>query len=42
MAGDRLPFFLALARDWWGVADALRAAGAPPDDPALTALREAA
>ena len=42
MASDRLPFFLALAREWWGVADALRARGAPPDDPALTVWREAA
>ncbi len=42
MASDRLPFFLALAREWWGVADVLRARGAPPDDPALTVWREAA
>lgn len=42
MASDRLPFFLALARDWWEVADVLRANGTPPDDPALTVWREAA
>lgn len=42
MASEPLPFFLAHAREWWAVADALRAAGARPDAPALTVWREAA
>lgn len=41
MTTDRLPFFLALARDWRAAADALRAAGVP-DDPAVRVWREAA
>lgn len=35
-------FFLDRAREWRAVADALRAAGAPEDDPALWVWREAA
>ena len=42
MTTDRLPFFLALARDWRAAADALRAAGVPDGDPALGVWREAA
>lgn len=42
MTTDRLPFFLALARDWRAAADALRAGGMPDDDPALRVWREAA
>ena len=36
-----LTFFLEHAREWWAVADALRARGVT-DDPALTVWREAA
>jgi hypothetical protein len=42
MDTDRLPYFLALTRDWWAAADALRAVGVPDGDPALTVWREAA
>jgi hypothetical protein len=42
MTTDRLPFFLALARDWRAAADVLRAAGVPDNDPALRVWREAA
>jgi hypothetical protein len=42
MTTDRLPFFLALARNWRAAADALRAAGVPDDDPAVRVWREAA
>ena len=42
MTTDRLPFFLALARDWRAAADALRGAGVPDTDPALRVWREAA
>jgi hypothetical protein len=42
MSADRLPFFLALARDWRAAADALRAVGVPDDDPAVRVWREAA
>ena len=42
MASEQLPFLLAKAREWWVVADILRASGIRPDDPALTVWREAA
>jgi hypothetical protein len=42
MTAERLPFFLAHAREWWAASDALRAAGAREDDPALGVWREAA
>lgn len=42
MITDRMPFFLALARDWMTAADRLRAAGVPEGDPALAIWREAA
>src|SRR4051812_35103980 len=37
-----LPFLLAHAREWWAAADALRVAGVPEGEPALTVWREAA
>ena len=37
-----LPFFLAVAREWRGVADRLRARGVPAGDPLLGVWREAA
>lgn len=37
-----LPYFLARARQWRDVADALRAAGLPPGHPLLSVWREAA
>lgn len=37
-----LPYYLARAREWRAVTDALRAAGVPPGDPLLTVWREAA
>ena len=42
MASEHLPFFLAHAREWWAVADTLRAIGVRPADPALSVWREAA
>src|SRR5438067_1145444 len=42
MHPDQLPFFLDRAREWWAVADTLRACGVPPDHPALGVWREAA
>lgn len=42
MASDRMPFFLVYAREWWAIADVLRASGGRPDDPALGVWREAA
>lgn len=42
MDTDRLPFFLGRVREWWGVAEALRARGVPEGDRALTVWREAA
>ncbi len=42
MSTDRLPFFLALAQEWWDAAIVLRARGVPEGDPALGVCREAA
>jgi hypothetical protein len=42
MSTERLPFFLALARDWRAAAVTLLAAGVPDHDPALRVWREAA
>lgn len=42
MSTDRLPFFLALAQEWWDAAIVLRARGVPEGDPALGVWREAA
>jgi hypothetical protein len=42
MGTGRLPFFLALARDWRAAADTLRAGGVPDADPARRVWREAA
>lgn len=41
MSAERMPFFLARAREWWAVADLLRAR-VPEGDPVLTVWREAA
>lgn len=41
MTTDRLPLFLALARDWRAAADAPRPAGATTGDPAVRAWRQA-
>ena len=42
MSTDRLPFFLALAQEWWNAAAVLRARGVAEGDPTLGVWREAA
>ncbi len=42
MRTDPFLLFLAQAREWWAVADALRAGGIPDADPARWVWREAA
>ncbi len=42
MIARPLPFFVRAAREWRAIADALREAGTPADDPALGVWREAA
>jgi hypothetical protein len=42
MTTDRLPLFLALARDWQAAADTLRSCGVEECDPVLRVWREAA
>ena len=41
MSADRVEFFIERAREWWDIADALRA-WVPPHDPLLWVWREAA
>jgi hypothetical protein len=42
MIDRSLPFFVRAAREWRAIADTLREAGIPADDPALGVWREAA
>lgn len=42
MAAERMPYFLKVSREWWGMAQALRDSGVPEHDPVLTVWREAA